>query len=63
MKAFEYATKFVLKEVQRDIFGREICCLQEKRPIPKDSSIISLNPSWTQMEPYMLEVGLIKLLT
>ena len=44
VKAYEYATKFVLKEVQRDIFGREICCLQEKRPIPKDSSIISLNP-------------------
>lgn len=44
VKAFECATNFVLRTVQRDVFSREISDLLEGKFISKDSSVLSLSP-------------------
>ena len=44
MKAFECASKIVLRAVQLDAFRRELTCLTETGCVPKESSIISLGP-------------------
>ena len=44
VKAFECASKIVLRAVQLDAFRRELTCLTETGCVPKESSIISLGP-------------------
>lgn len=41
---FQEAEDFVVKEVQRECYGRELHCLKEKEPLPRDSPILALSP-------------------
>jgi hypothetical protein len=37
------AEVLLLKEVQQEVYAREISCLQESRQFPKDSSLVTLS--------------------
>ncbi|XP_060071093.1 uncharacterized protein LOC132551006 [Ylistrum balloti] len=38
------AERFVIKQVQQESFSEDISCFQDKKPLPRNSSILSLNP-------------------
>ncbi|XP_063404523.1 uncharacterized protein LOC134687988 [Mytilus trossulus] len=44
LEAHRKAEIFIIKEVQKEDFGREIECLRNKRPLPNNSSVLSLSP-------------------
>ncbi|XP_064472910.1 uncharacterized protein LOC135387742 [Ornithodoros turicata] len=48
------AEKLIIANVQRDVFPREVRCLEMERVVPKDS------PLW-KLDPYMDEDGLIRI--
>ncbi|XP_048734152.2 uncharacterized protein LOC125650167 [Ostrea edulis] len=41
---WEQTREFIIKMVQRDAYSPEIQCLQQHRPLPKESPLIHLNP-------------------
>lgn len=44
VEMFEDAVNFVLKEVQHEVYVKEINCLRENKPVPRSSSILCLDP-------------------
>ncbi|CAC5388317.1 unnamed protein product [Mytilus coruscus] len=41
LDSYRKAENFIVKEVQKEYFGREIECLRSKRPLPNNSSVLS----------------------
>ena len=41
---FEDSANFIIKEVQHEVYGDEILALKDNKPVPKSSTIVSLNP-------------------
>ena len=39
------AELLIMREIQQDVYAREISCLQGEKLLPKDSSLINLSPS------------------
>ena len=44
LEAYEEASNFILREVQLDVYEKEIHLLRENKPVPKGSAVYSLNP-------------------
>ena len=44
VQQFDDSANFIIREVQREVYGKEILALMENKPIPKSSPISTLNP-------------------
>ena len=44
VESYEEASNFILREVQHEVYDKEIRLLKENKPVPKNSAIYSLNP-------------------
>ena len=44
LEAYEEASNFILREVQLEVYEKEIHLLRENKPVPKSSAVYSLNP-------------------
>ncbi|CAG2193131.1 unnamed protein product [Mytilus edulis] len=44
VELYKFTEKFILKEVQKELYPKEVICLKNKQSLPKDSSILSLSP-------------------
>ena len=44
VESYEEASNFILREVQHEVYDKEISLLKENKPVPKNSAIYSLNP-------------------
>ena len=44
VQQFEDSASFIIREVQREVYGKEILALRENKPTPKSSPISTLNP-------------------
>ncbi|XP_048248048.1 uncharacterized protein LOC125377955 [Haliotis rufescens] len=55
VEGFKDAEVFIVKAVQREAYSEEIMCLQNQKPLPRKSSILSLSPALD--EQGVLRVG------
>ena len=44
VQSYNEAEQFIIKRVQHEWFKNEIKCINQDRPIPRDSTILTLNP-------------------
>lgn len=44
LDSFQSAENFIIKTVQQEVDGGEIVCLRSEEPLPRNSSILALNP-------------------
>ncbi|XP_014673822.1 PREDICTED: uncharacterized protein LOC106814066 [Priapulus caudatus] len=44
VKSYRDTEQFILREVQKEAYSKELQCIRERKPLPNDSSILKLNP-------------------
>lgn len=54
LDSFQSAENFIIKTVQQEVDGGEIVCLRSEEPLPRNSSILALNP-------YLDDKGIIRI--
>lgn len=52
--SFRIAENFIIDTVQQEVYGEEITCLRSTQPLPRNSSILRLNP-------YLDDEGIIRI--